>query len=258
MKRIQSFIQKTCKEKNVIPLYYAESGSRLWGFHSEDSDFDIRGIHLVSQKDYFRLDRPNEVVEVLDGDLDLVSFSLDKAFSLLANSNPSLLEWFRGDIVYLNNFKGYKKLKEEVLKEINLKALFWHYVSMGKQNYVKYVEKDKQYTYKKVLYVLRGLLSADFIYQKKQIPPLDFEDLVEKLAFEKKIEKLLKEILRKKKERTEKDLVENKEEVLKVVKKFFEKVSTEDVEPTGNKHKLWEILNTYSVKIKEEHYRIAH
>ena len=120
------------------------------------------------------------MIEVLDGDLDLVSFSLDKAFSLLANSNPSLLEWFRGDIVYLNNFKGYEKLKKEVLKEINFKALFWHYVSMGKQNYVKYVEKDKQYTYKKVLYVLRGLLSAEFIYQKKQIPPLDFEELIEK------------------------------------------------------------------------------
>ena len=60
--------------------------------------------------------------------------------------------------------------------------------------------------------------------------------------------------MKRKKEKTEKDVVENKDEVLKVVKNFFEKVSTEDVEPTGNKHKLWEILNTYSVKIKEEYY----
>ena len=252
--QIPKFIQKTCKEKNAIPLYYAESGSRLWGFHSADSDFDIRGIHLVSQKDYFRIDKPKEVIEVLDGDLDLVSFSLDKAFTLLANSNPSLLEWFRGNIIYQNNLKGYEKLKKDVLNEINLKALFWHYVSMGKQNYVKYVEKEEQFTYKKVLYVLRVLLSAEFIYQKKAIPPLDFEELVDKLEFEKKVDSLLRQILRKKKEKAEKDTVENKEDVLKVVKGFFEKVSTEDVPVTGNKKNLWEILNTYSVKIKEENY----
>ncbi len=251
---MKSFILKTAKEQNIIPLFYAESGSRLWGFHSKDSDFDIRGIHLIPREDYFKITKSKDVVEIMESEKDFVSFSIDKAFSLLSSSNPSLLEWFRGDVIYLNNIKGYEKLKSEVLKNINLKALYHHYVSMGKQNYIKYVEKEKQFTYKKILYVLRGLLSAIYIYNKNKAPPLRTENLIKELDFEKPAENLLNAILEKKKAGSEKQLVKEKDSVRKIIDSLFDKTNKLSAPVTGNKKKLLETLNSFSIKIKEEQY----
>lgn len=251
---MKTFVLETAKRQNIVPLFYAESGSRLWGFQSKDSDYDIRGIHLISREDYFKISKAKEVVEVMEGDKDLVSFSIDKAFSLLASSNPSLLEWFRGDIVYLNKIPHYEKLKSNVLENINLKALYHHYVSMGKQNYIKYVQKEKQFTYKKVLYVLRGFLSAICIYNKQAIPPLKTEELIKKLEFNKPTEQLLNELIKKKKAGYEKELVNDKEMVRKIIDSLFDQTTKISVAVTGNKKSLLETLNNFSVKIKEQFY----
>jgi len=251
---MEQFILKTTKEQDILPLFYAESGSRLWGFHSKDSDYDIRGIHLLSKENYFKISKSKEVVEVMEGKKDLVSFSIDKAFQLILNSNPSLLEWFRGDIIYFNKIENYEKLKSEVLKNINLKALYHHYISMGKQNYIKYIEKEKQFTYKKVLYVLRGVLSAIYVYNKKTAPPLQTDTLISQLNFDTQTNLLLKNLLKKKKSGSERELVKNKDHVKKVIDNLFDQTKNISAPVTGDKKRLLDILNNFSIKAKEKFY----
>ena len=50
---IEKNIQQLFEERQDIPLFYIESGSRLWGMASPDSDYDVRGFHLPSKDQYF-------------------------------------------------------------------------------------------------------------------------------------------------------------------------------------------------------------
>ena len=46
-------IEKLFQQRQDVPLFYIESGSRLWGMASPDSDYDVRGFHLPSKDQYF-------------------------------------------------------------------------------------------------------------------------------------------------------------------------------------------------------------
>jgi len=97
-------IEKLFQQRQDIPLFYIESGSRLWGMASPDSDYDVRGFHLPSKDQYFDYKKYRDLIEIMDGDFDFVSYDLDKMFGLLAKSNPTVLEWVRAHIVYFNAF----------------------------------------------------------------------------------------------------------------------------------------------------------
>jgi predicted nucleotidyltransferase len=82
-------------DKEETPLLYVESGSRLWGIASPDSDYDVRGFHIQSVHQYFDFKRHRDIIELIDGDFDFVSYDIHKMFNLLAKSNPTVLEWIR-------------------------------------------------------------------------------------------------------------------------------------------------------------------
>ena len=100
------------------PLFYIESGSRLWGIASPDSDFDVRGFHLQPKEQYFDFKKHRDLIEIMDGDFDFVSYGIDKMFGLLAKSNPTVFEWIRAHIIYFNPWCICKlPLKPNCLKE---------------------------------------------------------------------------------------------------------------------------------------------
>src|SRR5215510_14911731 len=74
------------------PLIFATvSGAHLYGFASPDSDWDLRGIHLLPADEVLRLFDPQETIEKeqkQDGvELDLVTHDARKFFSLLLKRN---------------------------------------------------------------------------------------------------------------------------------------------------------------------------
>ena len=79
------------------PLLFATiSGAHLYGFPSPDSDFDLRGAHVLPLKKVVGLEVRDETVEdsrVIEGlEMDIVSHDVRKFFGLLLKKNGYVLE----------------------------------------------------------------------------------------------------------------------------------------------------------------------
>ena len=184
------------------PLFYIESGSRLWGIASPDSDFDVRGFHLQSKRQYFDFKEHRDIIEVMDGDFDFVSYDIDKMFGLLVKSNPTVFEWVRANIVYFNELPDWTTFQQDVITNFDFKALFHHYISLAKGN-INLMETGKKFTYKTAFYCIRGLLSAE-LATRQIIPELLIDDLFKQFDHDNEVLKIAKDSLERKKQQAEK------------------------------------------------------
>ncbi len=253
--RIKAQIESVFKNIDERPLFYIESGSRLWGIASPDSDFDVRGFHLQSKRQYFDFKKQRGIIEIMDGDFDFVSYDLDKMFGLLAKSNPTVFEWVRSNIVYFNKLPDWSTFQKELIANLDFKALFHHYLSLANRSIIL-MESGRKFTYKTAFYCIRGLLSAD-LASRQIIPELLIDDLF--LQFEKNnpVLQIAKDSLERKKQGTEKEGVvgSQKQIILTAIKEFSGKLKNQA--PTGSRkrEKINEILTEYSISLKAKLYQ---
>jgi predicted nucleotidyltransferase len=247
-------IEQLFRDIEEIPLFYVESGSRLWGIASPDSDFDVRGFHLQSKRQYYDFKKHRDIIEILDGDFDFVSFDIDKMFGLLAKSNPSVFEWIRANIIYFNNLPEWTEFQKQIIENCNFKALFHHYISLAKES-INLMETGKKFTYKTVFYCIRGLLSAD-LATKQIIPELLIDNLFKQFDKENEVLKIAKDSLERKKQQTEKEkiLEEDRKKVLTAIKDFIEQLELREMNSSNDRQKLETVLSDYSQFIKIKYY----
>src|SRR6185437_13426949 len=84
-------------EAHPYPLMFVTiSGAHLYGFPSPDSDYDLRGVHLLPLEEVVGLKTGQETVEksgIHDGlEIDLVTHDARKFFSSLLKKNGYVLE----------------------------------------------------------------------------------------------------------------------------------------------------------------------
>lgn len=164
-------IEEIEEKNNVKVLFAVESGSRAWGFHSVNSDYDVRFIYVHKLSYYLSTQNHRDVIEVMDGDLDCSGWELRKALNLLAKGNPPLLEWLYSPIVYVRDEEFMAEFEALALQNFAPRSAIYHYLGMAKRNYNQYI-KDKAYVkLKKYLYVIRPLLNCIAIQEQGKMPP---------------------------------------------------------------------------------------
>lgn len=178
MKRIICEKLKTIERQfNVRILYACESGSRAWGFASQDSDYDVRFIYAHKMDDYLSIDEQRDVIELPINDmLDINGWELRKALRLFRRSNVALYEWLQSPIVYVQNEALVQDLKLLMSVYFSARAGIHHYLSMAKGVFKDELSGEKV-RLKKYFYALRPVLAATWIAHVKSVPPMDFISL---------------------------------------------------------------------------------
>jgi predicted nucleotidyltransferase len=95
-------------------LFATVSGAHLYGFPSPDSDFDLRGAHILPTRQVLGLIPNDETVQVeaMRGDLeiDLVTHDVLKFFTMLLKRNGYVLEQLYSPLIVETN-PAHEELK---------------------------------------------------------------------------------------------------------------------------------------------------
>ncbi len=171
------------QQYRVKILYACESGSRGWGFASDDSDFDVRFIY-VQEPDWYLAVAPEKRRDVIElgiemtpcGELDINGWELRKAIKLFQQANPPLLEWLSSPIVYGESGPLASLLRKASHDSISPLRAWHHYRSLMEKIRSRLWEKKP--TIKTWFYIMRPLLAMRWIEMKHKFPPMRFDHLV--------------------------------------------------------------------------------
>jgi len=149
-------------EQHPYPLIFATiSGAHLYGFPSPDSDYDLRGVHVLPLKEVVGLQIGPETVEksgIHDGlEIDLVTHDAKKFFSLLLKKNGYVLEQVFSPLV-VHTTPEHHKLKE-IAAECITRHHAHHYLGFAETQWQLF-EKENPPRVKPLLYVYRVLLTG--------------------------------------------------------------------------------------------------
>jgi uncharacterized protein len=188
MENIKQILTEIESHKKIKILYACETGSRAWGFPSPDSDYDIRFVYMHERDWYLSLSPHKDSIEIMDGDLDISGWDLRKCLMLLKKSNAALIERFQSPIEYyaLPGFKAdFKELVQAYYSPV---AVFYHHYSLA-TNFWEELKYKEEYKLKNVFYMVRSLLSCNWISEDNSLLPMDIFGLMQYVSPEQ-IEKL--------------------------------------------------------------------
>jgi len=144
------------------PLLFATvSGAHLYGFPSPDSDFDLRGIHVLPQAECLALDEPATTVALeheRDGaEVDLVTHDIRKFFLMLLRNNGYVLEQLYSPLVVWTT-PEHEELKV-IAQGCITRGCVRHYLGFAQSQWEMF-SRDRSRRVKTLLYVYRVLLTG--------------------------------------------------------------------------------------------------
>ncbi|MEM0915947.1 MAG: nucleotidyltransferase domain-containing protein [Planctomycetota bacterium] len=167
------------RDRNLRVLFACESGSRAWGFASNDSDFDVRFIYAYPVESYLRLNPPADAFDLhQDQDFDLAGWDIRKTCELLRKSNNALLEWLDSPIIYEADPEIAPRLIAMRQSCFCPKKSTYHYLSLAGGVFGKYIRDEPEPIRKKYLYVLRPLACIVYMQTHDAQPPTRFDDVL--------------------------------------------------------------------------------
>ncbi|NNE89702.1 MAG: nucleotidyltransferase domain-containing protein [Silicimonas sp.] len=166
-------------EEGAQIILAVESGSRAWGFHSPDSDYDVRFIYKRPIEWHYRLGTKRDVIErPIDNELDLSGWELSKALTLTLGSNAVVAEWLQSPIVYRKDARSVDALQQFARAALERKSVTWHYVNLAQRQIDRLLDDQGHVRIKRYFYVLRPILALRWMrLADAPMPPMHMRAL---------------------------------------------------------------------------------
>lgn len=153
-------------------LFATISGAHLYGFPSQDSDYDLRGVHILPNSNILGLYEPKETIRsnkmIENIELDLVTYELTMFFKMLLKRDGNVLEQLYSPLI-IHTTPEHDTLKE-IAKGCITKHHAFHYFGFAQAQW-KLFHRDKPHRVKPLLYIYRVLLTGIYLMQAGIVEP---------------------------------------------------------------------------------------
>ena len=151
-------------------LFTTISGAHLYGFPSVDSDYDLRGVHILPLEEVLGLYPIRDTIElseIREGvEIDLVTHDLKKFCSLLLKRNGYVLEQLYSPLI-LQTTPEHQELKA-IATNCLTRFHSYHYVGFAKNQW-QLLTKSNVLKVKPLLYLYRVLLTGIYLMKTGKI-----------------------------------------------------------------------------------------
>jgi uncharacterized protein len=163
-------IQKQITDHPHPLLFATISGAHLYGFPSPDSDYDLRGVHLLPLEEVIGLKTGQETIEnsgIHDGlEIDLVTHDAKKFFRLMLEKNGYVMEQVLSPLI-VRTSPEHDELKA-IAADCLTKHHAHHYLGFAATQW-KLFQKEHPPRVKPLLYVYRVLLTGIHLMRMGEI-----------------------------------------------------------------------------------------
>ncbi len=176
---VEAELARIAREEGVTILMAVESGSRAWGFHSPDSDHDVRFVYARPLDWHLRVRPGRDVIErPLSAELDVSGWELRKALALMLRGNAVIGEWLRSPIVYAEAPRAVAALRGLAGRALTLRPSVWHHVAhLHRQE--RRVTGEEGVRVKRLFYMLRPALALRWMrLHGRAFPPMNIRELM--------------------------------------------------------------------------------
>lgn len=152
----KAFLESKRLQEGIRPLFFVESGAKLYGFEDEDSDVDVRGVVIKPLEKKLTLGTGLQTLEGEFGEIDYDLHELEKFMGLLYKGNFNVIEW----VFSPHTFDEISSISDS--NYVRLKSLAERSIHYRTGNHVrgwsKSIYKMNWNIPKKCLYALRPMM----------------------------------------------------------------------------------------------------
>ena len=151
-------------------LFVTVSGAHLYGFPSADSDYDLRGAHVLPARAALALEPPPETTEIartIDAlELDFVTHDVRKFFIMLLKHNGLVLEHIYSPLILFAR-PEFDELKT-IARRCITKNHTHHYLNFAALQWKLFCKSNKV---KQLVYLYRVLLTGIHLMRTGEVEP---------------------------------------------------------------------------------------